>query len=311
MARQAGFHHGCGTTVRGESPTCRFAHSFLLSSGLPQAQSRNSIIPNAPKDLPGSSSGSSTDRLWEKLAHSEPKPASMETIAGDMTRRTSSLRGGRFRRDEQVCRRVTRRCARRSWNPALLAAGAGSRRRRSGDGRQGGQRFCAVRPPGHHARPSAAEWVLHLQQRGHRHASCPKACTSWNGCCLSTGTYTTATAPKTPSTRDGRVCSSHAAAAALSRHGLGRRQGEGPAQGLVMNNPCRAGRATRSSERLYQEAGPSRAVRSSRRSFWCPPGYDSHKDDLLGSLGLDEKGFAVMTQIVKSLAESVAEAGWC
>jgi acetoin utilization deacetylase AcuC-like enzyme len=59
--------------------------------------------------------------------------------------------------------------------------------------------------------------------------------------------------------------------------------------------------------RHYEEYLVPAARRFKPQIILVSAGYDSHKDDPLGGLRLDEKGFAVLTQTVKSLADELCQ----
>ena len=91
-------------------PTAFYYHPTFLK------HDPGSHHPECPQRLTRIIERLKADRLWEKLAHPEPKPANVETIAPVMPRSTSSLPSGRFRRDGQACRRVTLRDIPRGWH---------------------------------------------------------------------------------------------------------------------------------------------------------------------------------------------------
>ena len=247
-----------------------------------------------------------SDRLWEKLAHFEPKPASMETIA--LVHDPAYIKLARREIEEGRARLSTGDTAvcKESWQPALLAAGAATDAVDLVMAGRAANAFCAVRPPGHHARPKRGGMgfcIFNNVAIGMRHAQkAHKAerllLIDWD---VHHGNGTQDTFYS-----DGRVMQFHTQQRGIyPGTGLENEQGEGPAKGLVMNYPLPRGTGNEEFRRLYQEKLVPAARRFKPQIILVSAGYDSHKDDLLGSLGLDEKGFAVMTQIVKSLAEEL------
>ena len=85
---------------------------------------------------------------------------------------------------------------RRRWRRWTRCAGGEARRA-----------FCAVRPPGHHAEPAAADGLLPLLQRRDRRPPRPGGARRWRASRSSTSTSTTATAPR-PASRTTRRSSS-------------------------------------------------------------------------------------------------------
>ncbi len=246
------------------------------------------------------------DHLWEKLAHPEPRPASMETIAlvhdpayiqlaqREIQEGRASLSTG----DTAVCKE--------SWNAALLAAGAVTGAVDLVMAGRAANAFCAVRPPGHHARPKRGGMgfcIFNNVAIGLRHAQRVHKrdrllLVDWD---VHHGNGTQDTFYS-----DGSVMQFHTQQRGIyPGSGWEDEQGEGPARGLVMNFPLPRGTGNEEFQRLYQEKLVPAARRFKPQIILVSAGYESHKDDLLGSLGLDEKGFAVLTQIVKSLADEL------
>jgi acetoin utilization deacetylase AcuC-like enzyme len=246
------------------------------------------------------------DRLWEKLAHPEPKPASLETIA--LVHDPSYIKLARREIQEGRATLSTGDTAvcKQSWNAALLAAGAVTDAVDLVMAGRAANAFCAVRPPGHHARPKRGGMgfcIFNNVAIGARHAQ--KAhkvdrllLVDWD---VHHGNGTQDTFYS-----DGSVMQFHTQQRGIyPGSGKEDEQGEGSARGLVMNYPLARGTGNEEFKRLYHEKLVPAARRFKPQIILVSAGYDSHKDDLLGSLGLDEKGFAELTQIVKSLAEEL------
>jgi acetoin utilization deacetylase AcuC-like enzyme len=246
--------------------------------------------------------------LWEKLAHPEPKPASVETVAlvhapayiklarQEIQKGQTSLSTG----DTAVCKE--------SWNAAMMAAGAVTDAVDLVMAGRAANAFCAVRPPGHHARPQRGGMgfcIFNNVAIGARHAQKSHKVdrlliVDWD---VHHGNGTQDTFYS-----DGGVMQFHTQQRGIYP-GSGREdeQGEGPAKGLVMNYPLPRGTGNKEFKRLYQEKLVPAARRFKPQIILVSAGYDSHKDDPLGSLKLDEEGFAVLTQIVRSLAEELCQ----
>jgi acetoin utilization deacetylase AcuC-like enzyme len=246
------------------------------------------------------------DHLWEKLAHPEPKPASMESIGlvhapayiKLAQREIQEGRAGLSTGDTAVCKE--------SWNAAILAAGAVTDAVDRVMAGKATNAFCAIRPPGHHARPQRGgmgfcifnNLAIGARRAQKTHAVERLLIVDWD---VHHGNGTQDTFYS-----DGGVMQFHTQQRGIyPGSGKEDEQGEGPARGLVMNYPLPRGTGNEEFKRLYQEKLVPAARRFKPQIILVSAGYDSHKDDPLGSLKLDEEGFAVLTQIVKSLADEL------
>jgi len=280
-----------------ELPTAFFYHPDFLKHD-PGAHH-----PECPQRLTRIIERLHADRLWEKLAHPQPKPANMETIALAhdpayiklAQREIQEGRANLSTGDTAVCKE--------SWNAAILAAGAVTDAVDLVMADRAANAFCAVRPPGHHARPQRGGMgfcIFNNVAIGARHAQkthkvARLLIVDWD---VHHGNGT-----QDIFYSDGRVMQFHTQQRGIYP-GSGREdeRGEGPAKGLVMNFPLARGTGNGDFKRLYQEKLVPAARRFKPQIILVSAGYDSHKDDPLGNLGLDEEGFAELTQIVKSLA---------
>ncbi len=246
------------------------------------------------------------DQCWEQLTHCEPQPASEDTIALVHDRQYIRLarreiqegRGHLSTGDTAVCKESSR--------AALLAAGAVTGAVDLVLAGRAANAFCAVRPPGHHARPQRGGMgfcVFNNLAIGARHAQQVHGVerlliVDWD---VHHGNGTQDTFYS-----DGRVLQFHTQQRGIyPGTGWEYEQGAGAAKGQVMNFPLPPGTGNRQFQQLYQEKLVPAARRFKPQMIFVSAGYDSHKDDPLGSLALDEAGFAALARIVRSLADEL------
>ncbi len=246
------------------------------------------------------------DGLWERLLQPEPAPASTETIAlvhdpkyiDLVQRETRSGARELSTGDTAVCEAT--------WRASLLAAGAATDAVDLVFSGKAKNAFCAARPPGHHSRPLRGGMgfcVFNNIAIAARHAQGVHGIervliVDWD---VHHGNGT-----QDAFWTDGSVCQFHTQQRGIyPGTGLADERGEGEAEGLVMNFPLVRGSETDVFELLYREDLVPAARDFKPDLILVSAGYDSHKDDPLGGLALDEAGYARLTEIVLGLADEL------
>jgi acetoin utilization deacetylase AcuC-like enzyme len=270
----------------------------ITGSGHPESPERLSVIRQKLK----------TTGVWEKLTHLEPQPAPAKTLElvhdpAYLAKAQNEIEAGRAMLstgDTVVCKK--------SWRAALLAAGAATGAVTKVCDGELKNAFCLVRPPGHHARPKRGGMgfcVLNNVAIAARHAQ--KAhdvervlIVDWD---VHHGNGTQDTFWK-----DGSVMNFHTQQRGIyPGSGAAAERGEGPGKGLILNFPLEPHSGNDVFEKLYRRELVPAAKKFRPGLILVSAGYDSHKDDPLGALALDESGYATLTGIVTELADALCK----
>jgi acetoin utilization deacetylase AcuC-like enzyme len=198
-------------------------------------------------------------------------------------------------------------CAPRSYDAALLAAGAVCDAVERVAGGQDRQAFCLVRPPGHHALADAAMGFC-----------------LFNNIAIGARVATGEMALDRVMIVDWDVHHGNGTQAAfwtdpqvgfLSIHrwpfypGTGRSDetGSGRALGNMRNVPVEFGTARSTYLELFRSALEALAAHLRPQLVLVSAGFDSHRDDPIGSLELETEDFAQLTRVVLDVADTYAE----
>ncbi len=264
--------------------------------------------PEKPERLTSITEELKKEGVHGRLAHVEPQPANEETVAlvhdpayVELARREIESGGRSLSTGDTVV-------SKESWRAVVLAAGAAVTAVDLVAEGKSRNAFCAVRPPGHHARPrkggmgfcvfnNVAIAARHAQRK---HGVERALIIDWD---VHHGNGT-----QDAFWSDGTVMNFHTQQRGIyPGTGYEDERGEGKGRGLIMNFPLARGTGNDTFARLYREKLVPAARRFRPEFILVSAGYDSHRDDPLGDLALDEAGYAALTRIVADLAEEICD----
>ena len=164
--------------------------------------------------------------------------------------------------------------------------------------------FCAVRPPGHHARPAAAMGFClfnnvaigarHVQRK---HGVKRVLIVDWD---VHHGNGTQEAFYDDPSVL---FFSVHQFPFYPGPSGAAQNTGRGPGRGFNINVPLPAGTDEKTVRRHFLDTLVPAADKFAPQCVLISCGFDAHKDDQLGGLRMTSAGFGELTRIVCGIAE--------
>ena len=307
----ASFTSGCTKTGRSSPPASREPAKRLRTGLVYSAEYKRHLTgpghPESPRRLDAVMQALAPGRLGIELTRIEPRRATREEIlychtAGyyDLAKRdiesgANELSSG----DTTVCRQ--------SFDVALLAAGGALAAVDAVTARRVSGAFCAVRPPGHHARTARgmgfcifnnAAIAARYAQKKHK---IPKVLiVDWD---VHHGNGT-----QDIFYEDGSVFY-------FSTHqwpfypGTGRKTetGKGPGEGTTLNCPFPHGAGRKEIVGAFEDQLVPAADRFKPELVIVSAGFDGRVDDLLGGFQLTDKDFGDLTNIVQQIARRHAE----
>lgn len=264
--------------------------------------------PERPERLVAINERLEADGLLGRLLLPEPEPASIETIALVHDRAYIALAGREIASGATDLSTGDTPICGATWRAALLAAGAAADAVDLVMTGKAKNAFCSVRPPGHHSRPKLGGMgfcVLNNVAIAARHARKAHGAgrvliVDWD---VHHGNGT-----QDAFWTDGSVSQFHTQQRGIyPGTGWENEKGAGAAEGLIRNYPLVRGSGNDVFERLYLDDLTPAAKEFKPDLILVSAGYDSHKDDPLGDLALDEDGYARLTEIVLGLADELCK----
>jgi acetoin utilization deacetylase AcuC-like enzyme/formylglycine-generating enzyme required for sulfatase activity len=167
--------------------------------------------------------------------------------------------------------------------------------------------FCAIRPPGHHARKERAKGfclfnnvAIAARYLQGKHKVARVLIVDWD---VHHGDGT-----QEAFWTDGSVLyfSTHLSPF-YPGTGEESERGEGKAEGLILNVPLKAGQGDREVLEAYEKKLKPAALAFKPDFVLVSCGFDSHENDTLGRLAITTEGFGRMTRIVREIAETTAK----
>ncbi len=196
-----------------------------------------------------------------------------------------------------------------SFRVALAAAGAGSAAVDAVLAGSAANALCLVRPPGHHATPERSMGFClfnNVALAAHRartvHGLTRLLIVDWD---VHHGNGTQDIFYEQPEVMF----------FSIHRYGAGFYPGTGAADetgtgrglGYTLNVPVRFGTSRKDYHALFTKALETAAERIKPELVLVSAGFDAHKDDPIGSLGLEVEDFAVLTRQVRAVARTHAQ----
>lgn len=246
--------------------------------------------------------------LLENLSLKAPSPASRETVCLVHTEEYFDQAMREAEAAERTVQMSTGdvNISPGSWDAALLAAGAAAEAVSLVFKRGARNAFCAVRPPGHHARPSKGGMGfcifnnIAIAARYAQHAFGAERIliVDWD---VHHGNGTQDTFWE-----DGSVmCFQTHQENIYPGTGGADETGRNKAEGLMINCPLPPGTGIDVFENLYRRRLAPAAADFKPDLILVSAGFDSHRHDPLGSLALESADFGLLTGILMELAHEL------
>ena len=263
--------------------------------------------PESPQRLVSIEDALKKQGLWNRLRHFTPTPASMETLQLVHHPSYVALAKKEIESGNKVLSTGDANISKASWEASLLAAGAICDAVEAVFKKEVNNAFCAVRPPGHHARPSGGMGfcIFNNVAIGARYALRKPGVErvliiDWD---VHHGNGTQDAFWSEPA-----VLQFHFQQKGIyPGSGQESQRGSGAALGRIVNCPLDRGRGIADFEKIWKERLLPLALEFRPQFIFISAGYDSHIDDPLGDLALQSEDFGRLTKMVLKLADELCE----
>jgi acetoin utilization deacetylase AcuC-like enzyme len=265
--------------------------------------------PESPQRLTSIMNYLDAQQLWKnpQIVKIQPQPASPETVKNlhhegyiKRVKETAQRGGGWVDADTHI--------SVRSYDAALLAAGAGLTAAKAIISKQVNNAFCLVRPPGHHALATramgfclfnnialTADWLLR-----NKHAN-RVAIVDWDA------HHGNGTQDLFFDRKDVLYISLHQDGRTLfPLSGFPDEVGEGDGKAYTINLPVPPGTPNEPYLKIYEEIAEPILHQFKPDWILISAGYDAHRNDPLTQLGLTNKAFHQITHSLLSIAKKTA-----
>ena len=259
--------------------------------------------PERPERLTAILDGLKADGLYDSLTHLRPKAASLESLHAVHTPAYVKRAWASCAQGERYLDSVDVPISDQSYEAAVVAAGGVLTAVDAVVAGRVRNAFCAVRPPGHHARPDRAmgfcifnNVAVGTRYVQRRHGLSKVLIVDWD---VHHGNGTQEAFYEDPNVL---YFGMHQDPLFPGTGDIDEK-GRGKGLGFTINVPLRPGAGDADCLKAFERQLVPVADSFRPDFVFISAGFDSHDGDVLGSMRVTTKGFAKMTEVVKGIAE--------